>query len=451
MAARKKLTIVPCSAGFLATAGDASKTLPSRFQAEAWGQVELAPDFRHCRIQFNGSEKQPFIVAFPTATNDGKAVSARRKFSKFQKALSFAQGRDLAAENHGRQFATELTRDEIAAVSGWRVEASKLTTAGVEVPALAEVIREALVRLSESPDGRKIGPELITAFIEHKKAKQIGKLQAIDYGSRLGRFREAFEGRAVASVATVEIDSWLSALKNRRKTKEGHVESADAVSPQTRKHYRAAVAAFFAWATPRRNPVLEIEAPQVEDPDRDHYTPEEAKTLLDWILANDPNLLPPVVLGLFCGVRTAERERLDLSIIDLAEPNREGEFILRRGKGRTGRARAVPLPPAAKAWLLAQGRREGPVMNTGLRVYHDRLSSAHEKAGVRKIENGFRHSFATYRGAILRSSDRLKDEMGNSSAIVDRHYRDARLRSEAEKFFAIWPKKTGKYASSENK
>jgi integrase len=438
VAAKKKITITPSKSGFVCRVGEASRTFSSSILAEAWGKVQTAPDYRHCRLQFNAEERRPFIVAYPSLSIDGRRTSNRRKFSDFGSATAFAQEREIASENHGRQFATELTRDEIAAVSGWRVESARLVGMGVAVPDLAEIIREGVARLSESPDGRTINEQLVQEFIEHKKDRRIGSRQQIDYASRLGRFRVAFEGRALASIATTELDQWLTSLRQRTVTKSGPHESDKPVSPQTRKHYRAALSAFFAWATPNRNPAAQIQSPLVQDPDRDHYKPEEAKKLLDWILVNDPGILPPVVLGLFCGVRTAERARVDLSAIDLSNPSRLGEFIL-RGKTRGGRSRAIPLPPAAKAWLLTQDRREGPVITTGLRVFHSRLANAHEKSEVRKIKNGFRHSFASYRGAILRNSDQLKDEMGNSAAIVARHYRDARLQAEAKEFFAIRP------------
>lgn len=254
-----------------------------------------------------------------------------------------------------------------------------------------------------------------------------------DYQHRLGRFLIDHDGRAVASITGDEIDEWLAGLKSLRK-------GGGKLSAQSRKHYRAVLHAFFGWVLPERNPVAKIDAPRVKAPSRDHYAPADAWKLLDWLATHDTEALPTVVMGMFCGLRTAEIARIDLSVIDLSQPDNEGEFVLRSSlvKGSV-KARAVPLPPAAKAWLLAQTRRSGPAVPFSLRTLHERLAMAHTGAGVAKIHNGARHSFATYRGAILKDSGRLSDEMGNSAAIVRRHYREPKLEAEAKAFFALRP------------
>jgi integrase len=431
MAARKKTHIEALGTGFMVTVGKKSRQLPSRALAEAWAAVETAPEFRHVRIQFNAEERRPFIVAHPSVTN-GKASTARKKFGKFTDARRFAETRDIATENHGRKFLSDLSKDEIAAVTAWREEAGRLGDSGVVIPSLAETVRESLARLVACPDGRLVGEELVEEFIQRKKDHGIGSRQVVDYRQRLKRFIGNFGGRAVASITSSEIEQWLAGLQSLRK-------GGGAVSAQTRKHHRAALHAFFGWVLPQRNPIGGIEAPRVKAPARDHYTPADAWKLMEWLLANDMESLPAVALGFFCGLRTAEIARLDLSTLDLRKPNAEGEFILRGDQAKREKARAVPLLPAAKAWLLAQTRRSGPAVAVPLRTLHERIAAAHTGADLRRIPNGARHSFATFRGAILKDSGRLSDEMGNSAAIVRRHYREPKLEAEAVAFFALRP------------
>lgn len=430
MPAKKKTRIESTPDGYRVTVGNESKTLPSRTLAEAWGKIQTAPATKHVRYQFNPEERRPFIVAFPDVSDAGTRTTKRKKFPTFAAALKFAEERDIAIENHGRSFTSELSRDEVAAVTAWRREAARLRDGGVAVPSLADTLRQSLARLTARPDGRKLTPELVDDFIAHKLDHGIGERQRIDYKTRLARFLESFSGRFAASVTPDEIEQWLAGLNNLR-TKEK-------AGPQTRKHYRANLAAFFGWLLPESNPVAKIAAPRIREPERDHYNPEETKRLLAYLREHESDLLAPVTLGLFCGLRTSEIARVDLGSLDLSKPDEEGEFILKAGKVRA-RARAVPLPPAAKHWLADQPLRSGPAVRTKIRQYHSRVAAARESAKVRDVKNGFRHAFATYRGAIIRDSGRLTDEMGNSAAVIARHYRDAKLEKEAKAFFAIRP------------
>jgi|GEM_PF-2286948 len=431
MPAKKKTRIESTPEGYRVTVGNESKTLPSRSLAEAWGKVQTAPATKHVRYQFNPEERRPFIVAFPEVSDAGTRATKRKKFPTFAAARKFAEERDIAIENHGRNFTSELSRDEIAAVTAWRREAARLRDGGVAVPTLADTLRESLARLTTRPDGRKLTPELIDDFIAHKKDHGIGDRQQTDYEARLSRFLESFTGRFVASITPEEIQQWLAGLTTRR--------TSHKASPQTRKHYRANLAAFFGWLLPESNPVAKIAAPRVREPERDQYTPEEAKRLLAYLREHESDLIAPVALGLFCGLRSSEVARMDLGVLDLSKPDEEGEFILKSNQSKTDRARAVPLPPAAKHWLADQPMRSGPTIRTERRQHHNRIAAALDAAKVRRVKNGFRHAFATYRGAIIRDSGRLADEMGNSAAVIARHYRDAKLEAEAQAFFAIRP------------
>ncbi|MCH7228274.1 tyrosine recombinase XerC [Haloferula sp. A504] len=430
MPAKKKVRIETTREGYLVTVGNESKTLPSRTLAEAWGKIQTAPATKHVRYQFNHEERRPFIVAFPEISASGRSATKRKKFPTFAAALKFAEERDIAVENHGRSFTSELSRDEVAAVTAWRREAARLREGDVAVPSLADTLRESLARLTARPDGRKLTPELVEEFIAHKLDHGIGERQLADYKGRLARFREAFADRFAASVTPDEIERWLTSLTRRDGKRQ---------SPQSRRNHRATLHAFFNWLLPEANPVAKVAVPRVHEPERDHYAPEEAKRFLAHLREHERDLVAPVVLSLFCGLRSSEIKRIDLGSIDLSNPDDEGEFILKANQTKTRRARAVPLPPAAKHWLTDQPLRSGPPIRCDRRKHDERLSAAFTAAGVSKVKNGFRHSFATYRGAIIRDSGRLADEMGNSAAVVARHYRDAKLEKEAKAFFAIRP------------
>ena len=55
------------------------------------------------------------------------------------------------------------------------------------------------------------------------------------------------------------------------------------------------------------------------------------------------------------------------------------------------------------------------------------------------VRNGLRHSYGSYRAAVLKSAGQVALEMGNSEAIVRRHYLEVQPVEVAEKWFATAP------------
>ena len=53
--------------------------------------------------------------------------------------------------------------------------------------------------------------------------------------------------------------------------------------------------------------------------------------------------------------------------------------------------------------------------------------------------NVLRHSFISYRIAIVKSADQVALEAGNSAAIIFRHYRELVTEDVADEWFSILP------------
>ena len=54
--------------------------------------------------------------------------------------------------------------------------------------------------------------------------------------------------------------------------------------------------------------------------------------------------------------------------------------------------------------------------------------------------NVLRHSFISYRIAIVKSADQVALEAGNSPSIIFKNYRELTTEEEADKWFGILPK-----------
>ena len=105
----------------------------------------------------------------------------------------------------------------------------------------------------------------------------------------------------------------------------------------------------------------------------------------------------------------------------------------------------MDLSPNAIAWLREYqargGQMEGKVVQEHETLRKHRKASA-ERADVHWIQDGMRHSFASYWLPIHHDVDRLMGQMGHTDpATFYRHYHAGVPRAEAKKFWAIRPKK----------
>jgi integrase len=148
----------------------------------------------------------------------------------------------------------------------------------------------------------------------------------------------------------------------------------------------------------------------------------------------DPHTLPYWVIGVFCGLRSAELRRLDWEDIHWDEKLLEVPTI----KSKTASRRFVQLHENALAWLLPYRDRRGLVCPPNL---NGRLVADRHTAGIRQWPpNACRHSFASYHLSHFRDPRELALEMGHSrSEVTFRHYRELVRPVEAERFWKIAP------------
>ena len=145
-------------------------------------------------------------------------------------------------------------------------------------------------------------------------------------------------------------------------------------------------------------------------------TPEQAKRLLD---AAEPEILPFIAIGLFAGLRTAERDELNWRDIHLSGP--EPEIDLEKKISKTGRRRSVPIQPALKAFLEPSAQTEGrivPLTCNGKVSYQNARERAVKKAGLWPWpENALRDSFVSYRYKSTGSAETTSQEAGHSIGV----------------------------------
>jgi integrase len=180
--------------------------------------------------------------------------------------------------------------------------------------------------------------------------------------------------------------------------------------------------------TLRTNPAADVKITRRPEGEVTILSPEEVASLLAHC---SPELTPYVAICAFAGLRPSEAESLDWA--DIHFDTLQIEVKARHSKTR--RHRLVPIQPNLVAWLEPERRPSGP-LGYSRRKFRD----AYKAAGIDQWKTDvLRHSFGTFRLPILKSADALALEMGNSPAVIFRHYRRPMTEADAQKYFDLLP------------
>lgn len=294
--------------------------------------------------------------------------------------------------------------------------------------------------------GRKKASEIVETvdrFLAWKikeageKTPHIGNL-----GGHLKPTAQHFVGKTVVDVTTEELQSWWE-------EKWGHL------GWKTRKDSRSNLIGFWKWC------VLQSLYPKDQVTPAECLPPVSAEKLNRRILipneflalakAIHPQYRGAIVLQAFCGMRPEET----------APPTKEGaKKKNKRGiwaeeldwndnciripaeVSKTGFPRITPLLPAARAWLEWAGVHPGstgPVCESNLAEYGETLRLGKDVFKTGWPQDALRHSYGSYRNAIIRNLPQVAEEMGTSESMLKKHYHNPRSKEEGEAWFALRP------------
>ena len=99
--------------------------------------------------------------------------------------------------------------------------------------------------------------------------------------------------------------------------------------------------------------------------------------------------------------------------------------------------RVIPIPDKLAAWLQPLPRRGKVLPHQSL---HRQTTALARSLGMDWPGNVLRHSFISYRIAVVKSADQVALEAGNSAAIIFKHYRELVTEDVATEWFPILPK-----------
>lgn len=341
-----------------------------------------------------------------------------RDFAKEEDAI--AEAKSIAAKiGMGRNDAISLTRDQVAE---FNLCQSRLEGSGFSI---FQAVEGFLAHRAANQVSPKDTPEVVAEYLAELKGRNLSEAYLAHEGKAGRRFSTDFRG-PLSSVTAEVFRSWLMALKLR---------GGGSMSGCYQHNLHRSFCALMSFAA-RRNYVTrehaakisEIETPKPSAPTCEVFTPSEFGKLLE---AADDDIRPAIILGGFCGLRTAELARLLWSDVNLAER----VVVVGAHIAKTQSRRVVPLCEAAVEWLTPYASRTGPVLPVDARY----MVTAGESAGVPWKKNGLRHGFASCRLAILKNSAEVAFECGNSPVMIQKHYRSLVTESQGKAWFAIRP------------
>lgn len=276
--------------------------------------------------------------------------------------------------------------------------------------------------------------ELVAEYYEYQKKSSPS--HQTDCVKALKPLTEKFNGY-ISQVTNTHLSDWMNELGWKGRMRNNRITT---------------LRAFFTWAKkvknalpPGETAVDRVPKEKVLSRPLRAYTPEQMKKMLHACVA-DPELievLPLLVLGGFCGIRSAEitGEETKHGPLDWREVNwgREASIYVNFQKVEAKGSRYAPFPPNAKAWLSLVRTPQGPIWRHSR--YRDWLNKVSDAAGVDLIVNGLRKSFISYRTAMNQNPAITADECGTSVEKIKTNYRRAELKSAARKWFSILPAK----------
>lgn len=221
--------------------------------------------------------------------------------------------------------------------------------------------------------------------------------------STLGAFLDKSPATKVADFTREAVTSYLDALE---------------FPPLTIRNHRARLATFGDWLARRQylpeNPARYVEVAKHDPRPPKILTPDEARQVMERAKEyRDGLFVGTYALALYAGLRHGEILRLTWDDIRL----NDDEPLIRVGRGKIRGRRAVrivPILPVLRSWLEWVKQRKLPLVSTA--------DSRKVREVVEWQEDICRHSWISYRLAMVKDEAQVAREAGNSPDVIYRHY-----------------------------
>jgi len=223
-------------------------------------------------------------------------------------------------------------------------------------------------------------------------------------------------------------------------------------APLNRYKQRSAIMALFNYARikgylseDRKHAAEKSHEIKLKIPPVEIYSPDQAEAMLTLC---EKSLVPFLAIGLFAGIHPDEIARLKWENIDWVG----GNIRLDREITKTNQSRLAPLMPNLAEWLAPYKDLKGNILASTKSRYPTTLispwlaSQENPRLPAKWIDNGMRHSFASYHLAYTQNAAQTALACGHSPGMLLGTYKTITVNGEslnqevAKKYFEIRPK-----------
>jgi integrase len=269
--------------------------------------------------------------------------------------------------------------------------------------------------------------EAAQTWLASRVSNEVSGCYLADAQHRLARFRASYGSTSMADISTAMVGAWVNGL---------------GLGPQSRCNYLTVLSSMFSYAVKQerspRNPVLNVERPNVVRDEPGILKPDELRALLREL---PDDTVPYIVLSAFAGLRPMEVRRLNWSDINF----KTGLITVKSATAKGGKKRrTVPMTENLRAWLRPLAQDEGlvvPLSDGTIRL--KRIMPARERAKLNHWPHDcLRHSAASYWLQLEGDAPRVALWLGHTQEVLHEHYKG--LLSDpahAAQWFAILPDK----------
>jgi integrase len=368
-----------------------------------------------------------YRVNLPAAmTGNGRV---QKQFLSLRSAKDFASQQYQNARKHGHHVFS-LTPDQLFDCS----KALRLLE-GADLR-LEQIVEFALPKLKPEHEAVTV-QQAVGLLLKAKSEMNLRDRTTKDLRIRLAKFCESFGNRSIAEVTAEDILDWIRCL---------------GLAPRTRRNYYQTIRTLYSWAKDEKmikeDPLALVPKSKLkhlfgkqDDKSPEIYTPMEAQRLLGNSIGCE--IMPLIVLGFFCGLRTAELLQLDWEDVKRSE---EMPFVSVRSANAKSRSRRnVELNETALEWLsLCDVKESGRIFPKSQQTYNVLRKRLHVESRVTPRTNGLRHSFGSYHYMLHGNEISTSHQLGHNpnETTLFTNYRALVTKMEGKAFFSIEPPKS---------
>jgi integrase len=350
------------------------------------------------------------------------------------------------AKEAARRIVGDLRAGRVAVANAQGTDLDDLSRARRQLLGIDTSLEQAVKEYAECY--RALGGRSVSGFVQ-AQIQRMGKLKEgiiAEVAAELIAEKEA-RGKGKSWVKSLRVFLLNKAAKSLTKpilaiTPQDLGDFLSQWSGRTRNNYLTFFVLLFNFAKGKYLPAGEptaadmLERDVVAPSEVEIWTPDEAKRILD---AAEPEELPFFAISMFAGIRTKELTLMDWSQVrPHHDPDESHIEIKAQGSKKQAGRRIVPILPALAAYLkVIKPPKTGRIVpNVNMTPRQFKVA---ETAGLKWKHNASRHSFGSYRMAEIKNAFHVAEEMGNSPAMVKKHYFQAVTKAEAARFWAIRP------------